>query len=229
MLRKIGARLTYANVTATLALFVALGGTGYAALRIPRNSVGTSQIRPRAVRTSKLANGAVKRDKLTKGAVSGDKVGTNTLTGRNINEKTLSPVPGALISDYAGRAQRAASAAAADTLQGKTASDLEDKCPAGTVSSLGACIESTTRPPDTWGQAAISCRANGRLPDAAELTAFAQGFRGSGPELSAQLSSVSGAFTVNTQNGELGTVDFGTSVPYRCIRPLTNHDPNSGN
>lgn len=38
-------RLTYANVTATLALFVALGGTGYAATQLPRNSVGKAQLR----------------------------------------------------------------------------------------------------------------------------------------------------------------------------------------
>ena len=34
-------RVTPALVIATLALVVALGGTGYAALSIPRNSVGT--------------------------------------------------------------------------------------------------------------------------------------------------------------------------------------------
>jgi hypothetical protein len=37
-------RLTYANVTATLALFVALGGASYAALELPANSVGPRQL-----------------------------------------------------------------------------------------------------------------------------------------------------------------------------------------
>ena len=38
-------RLTFANVTAATALFVALGGTSYAAISLPRNSVGAEQIR----------------------------------------------------------------------------------------------------------------------------------------------------------------------------------------
>jgi hypothetical protein len=47
-------RLTYANVIATLALFVALGGGAYAAIRIPANSVGSKQLRNNAVSSSKV-------------------------------------------------------------------------------------------------------------------------------------------------------------------------------
>jgi hypothetical protein len=50
---------SYANVTATLALFVALGGTGYAAVQLERNSVGSKQIRSKAVGASELKRGAV--------------------------------------------------------------------------------------------------------------------------------------------------------------------------
>src|SRR5205814_670105 len=52
MLDRLKDRLTYANVTATVALFVALGGTSYAALKLPRNSVGSAQIRTGAVHSS---------------------------------------------------------------------------------------------------------------------------------------------------------------------------------
>ena len=52
-------KLTYANVTATMALFIALGGTGYAAVQLPRNSVGSSQIRSGAVSKSELHRGAI--------------------------------------------------------------------------------------------------------------------------------------------------------------------------
>jgi hypothetical protein len=45
------------NAIAYLALFVALGGTGYAAIRIPRGSVGTAQLRNRAVTPVKLGKG----------------------------------------------------------------------------------------------------------------------------------------------------------------------------
>jgi hypothetical protein len=43
-----------ANLIAYLALFVALGGTSYAAISIPRNSVGTRQLRNGAVTADKL-------------------------------------------------------------------------------------------------------------------------------------------------------------------------------
>jgi len=50
-----------------LALFVALGGTSYAAVKLPRNSVGTSQIKNHAVTTSKLSTATVKALKGAKG------------------------------------------------------------------------------------------------------------------------------------------------------------------
>jgi len=51
MLRSVRERLTYSNVMATTAVFVALGGTSYAAITLPRNSVGSNQIRNESVRS----------------------------------------------------------------------------------------------------------------------------------------------------------------------------------
>jgi hypothetical protein len=59
-LRALRARLTYANVTATLALVVALSGGAYAATSLPRNSVGSAQIRSGAVGRSELHKDAVR-------------------------------------------------------------------------------------------------------------------------------------------------------------------------
>ncbi len=53
-------RLSYANVTASLALFIALGGTGYAAATLPRNSVGSAQLRSNAVGAQEIRRGAVR-------------------------------------------------------------------------------------------------------------------------------------------------------------------------
>jgi hypothetical protein len=48
------------NVVAYLALFVALGGTSYAAINLPANSVGAKQIKKNAVRAGELKSGAVR-------------------------------------------------------------------------------------------------------------------------------------------------------------------------
>jgi hypothetical protein len=48
-----------ALVLACLALAVALGGTGYAAIVLPANSVGTKQLKNNAVNSIKVANGSL--------------------------------------------------------------------------------------------------------------------------------------------------------------------------
>jgi hypothetical protein len=48
-----------------IALFVALGGTSYAATRLPSNSVGSGQIRADAVTAAKIHDGAITAEKLS--------------------------------------------------------------------------------------------------------------------------------------------------------------------
>ena len=48
-------RLTYANVMATIAVFVSLGGASYGAVELPGDSVGSRQLQPGGVTLSKLA------------------------------------------------------------------------------------------------------------------------------------------------------------------------------
>jgi hypothetical protein len=81
-MRRVRAHLSYANVMATIAVFIALGGTSYAALG--RNSVGERQIRPKAVGTSELKSRAVSSSKIRPGAVTASRLSTsarNTLRG----------------------------------------------------------------------------------------------------------------------------------------------------
>jgi hypothetical protein len=54
MVRRLHERMTYANVTATIALFIVLGGTSYAAVTLPRNSVDATHIKSGAVRSSEV-------------------------------------------------------------------------------------------------------------------------------------------------------------------------------
>jgi hypothetical protein len=121
-LRALTRHLSYANIVATLALFLALGGVSYAVLRIPKASVGTAQLRNGAVTAGKLARGAVTSSKLARGTVTSSKlapgavtassVAPEALTGAQINAATLGVVPSA---DHAGSASRADSAASSDS------------------------------------------------------------------------------------------------------------------
>ncbi len=61
--------LTYANVMATLAVFVALGGTSIAAVALKRNSVGSRELKSGAVRTSDLRRNAVTTSKVRNGTL----------------------------------------------------------------------------------------------------------------------------------------------------------------
>ena len=69
LLARLRARVTYANVTATAALFIALGGTSYAALTLPRNSVGSTQIRKDAVGASEIRARSVGSSEIRNGAI----------------------------------------------------------------------------------------------------------------------------------------------------------------
>ena len=54
MLSKLRSRLSYANVMATVAVFIALGGGSYAAIKLPANSVGNKQLKKNAVTLKKI-------------------------------------------------------------------------------------------------------------------------------------------------------------------------------
>lgn len=62
-------RLTYANVMSTIAVFVALGGGAYAAVKLPKNSVGAKQIRKNAVTSAKVKNGSLTKSDFKKGSI----------------------------------------------------------------------------------------------------------------------------------------------------------------
>ena len=67
-MRRLKHRLTFANVTAGLALFIALGGTSYAAITLPRNSVGANQLRTGSVRSAEIKDRTIGARDLTLGA-----------------------------------------------------------------------------------------------------------------------------------------------------------------
>ncbi|MGE0065855.1 MAG: hypothetical protein AB7T48_00730 [Solirubrobacterales bacterium] len=76
-------KLSYANVVASLALFLALGGAAYAATQLPQNSVGTKQIR----------NGTVTAADVKNQSLTGADVKNQSLTGSDLKPGALNECP----------------------------------------------------------------------------------------------------------------------------------------
>jgi hypothetical protein len=57
--KQIRKRLTYANVMSSIAVFLVLGGAAFAAVKLPKNSVGTKQLKNNAVISAKVKDGSL--------------------------------------------------------------------------------------------------------------------------------------------------------------------------
>jgi hypothetical protein len=194
-------KLTYANVTSTLALFLALGGVSYAAI-----SVGTAQIRNNSVRSQDLRNNEIRSKDIRNRTIVGRDVLTNAISGLQVNENTLGRVPDAT------------------RLEGRAASSFTVACPAGTVGHAGACFETTARPAQSFAAASRTCGvANRRLPLLSELESLRQqpGITLAGNELTADIIETNSVLTI-TDAGSRSAVSDASSEDFRCVAPLTN-------
>lgn len=70
---RVSSRFTYANVVSSLALVIAVGGSGavVASAALPKNSVGSAQIKNGQVKTPDLGKKSVASGKIKPGAVKG--------------------------------------------------------------------------------------------------------------------------------------------------------------
>jgi hypothetical protein len=83
--------LSYANIVATLALFLAVsGGVVYAASNLGKNAVKSGNIAKGAVKTRNLAKKAVKANNLAANAVTSAKVKKNAIVGAKIKNGAIS-------------------------------------------------------------------------------------------------------------------------------------------
>jgi hypothetical protein len=80
-----------AMVVACSALLVALTGTSIAAVEasVPKNSVGTAQLKNNAVTAAKIASNAVTSAKIASNAVTSAKIASNAVTGAKVQDGSL--------------------------------------------------------------------------------------------------------------------------------------------
>jgi hypothetical protein len=148
-------RLTYSNIVATLALFIALGGTSYAVLR-----VGSAQLVNNSVRSVDLRDDRVRSRDVRNRTIRARDVRRDGLGAGVVKEQALGTIP---------------HAANADRLGGTSASELRVRCPADTMAKAGVCIESAPRPPDGFLGATTICDNAGRgLPTMPQLDRMAR-------------------------------------------------------
>lgn len=88
-MHRIRNHLSFANVISMIALFVALGGASYAAVTLPKNSVGAKQIKKNGVGASEIKKNAVRASEIKSNAVSGGDVKDGGLTGNDIGDGSL--------------------------------------------------------------------------------------------------------------------------------------------
>jgi hypothetical protein len=123
-------RPSAALVVATVALFVALGGVGYAAATIGSAAIVDNSIRSKDVRNENLR---------------GKDVRANTLKGDDIDESSLGQVPSAASADSAATAANATNAAnAANAANADTVGGIAPGALTIGRSSLGGCEPGTT-------------------------------------------------------------------------------------
>jgi hypothetical protein len=77
--KRITRHLSYANLMATIGVFIALGGASYAAVAIPANSVGTNQLKKSAVAGSKIKKNAISSAKVKDGSLQRGDFASGTL------------------------------------------------------------------------------------------------------------------------------------------------------
>lgn len=214
--------LSYANVMATIAVFLAFGGVGYAATTINGNAI---------------KKGTVGAGKLKAGTLGSKQVKPNGLDGSVIDESTLAIVPSAQTAtsattatsaDHATTATTASSAENAETLEGFSAEELELSCPADTDLYGGMCWDENVRPAKHWLAAAVECGdAGGRLPSLNELVAYIlrPGEQVAAQTWSADVVDLTGGKEVVLTSDEATRSTSESSVTqhgYRCLFYRTN-------
>jgi hypothetical protein len=203
MLSSLRRHLSYANVMATIAVFIALGGSSYAIVQVGSEEIADGSVKSRDVRNRGLAERDVRR---------------NALGAKSIREASL---------------RRVRSARVAEGLTAEAAAEFKLRCAEGTVLAASLCFETTARLPHTYIGAVGLCSAvnlgNRRLPTHPELQSFVS--QGGVPAPGGEMTAT--AFESRTQPGTIDVLLLTSSSgfqiasgavdhPYRCVTNPTN-------
>jgi hypothetical protein len=135
-------KLSYANLTSTLCLFLLLaGGSAYAATQVAKDSIGTPQLKKNSVATGKIRDGAV--------------------TGPKIDMSSLGTVPSAThanSADSATTAETAIRAGSATKADSATQADTAIKADSATRADSASKADSAVRA-DTATEADLAATA----------------------------------------------------------------------
>lgn len=123
------------NAVAYCALFVATGGTSYAAVSLPANSVASKQIKKSAVSGPKIKKNAVTAAKIKKNAVTAAKIKAGAVDTAKVKDGSL------LLKDFAPgqlAAMQSAASAGAVGARGSNGSSNGETGAAGGTGAAGA-------------------------------------------------------------------------------------------
>jgi hypothetical protein len=219
-------------VVALLALFIALGGTVYAA---KHGRISGRAIRVKSLPGNRLKPGSVAANRLSPGALAMLRGAqpAGPVTGAEIDELSLGQVPEAAHAESADAAQKAVEAETAvnalNAVDATTVNGHEAGCMPETAAYAGACWQSSASETALSAPAAAaSCAAQGgALPEALQLAGFAQqpGVNlDKGDEWSSEMASYTspGVYSVVTisASGEVASTASTNTRKFRCVIPL---------
>jgi hypothetical protein len=220
-----------ALVIAGLALFVALGGTVYAAKKA---RIDGRALKVKSLPGNRLKPHSIAANRFKPGVLAGVLAGqSGPITGAEIDELTLGQVPEAGHAISADTAQSAVDAQTAvnavNAINAQNVNGHEAGCLAGTQQFAGACWQSFSSETAVSAPAAANACAvqGGALPEALQLAAFSQQpgvVLDGGNEWSSDIPVVSspGLYGVVTvaASGEVASTASTNTRKYRCVLPL---------
>lgn len=213
---------------AAIALFVALGGTVYAAGKISGRA-----IKVKSLPGNRLKLHSVPANRLKPGALRGGGASTAQITGAEIDELSLGQVPEAAHAETADSARSAFEAETAqnaiEAVNAQTVNGHGAGCLPGTQPFAGACWQSSASGTALTAPAAAAlCAAQGgALPEALQLAAFSQApgvTLDPGDEWSSEIAIFTSpnVYSVATVSASavVGWAPATNTKKFRCVIPL---------